>query len=321
MLGLVEITAWHWIGFIIGVGFLLALDLGVFHREPRAIRFKEALVWTAIWFALAMLFAAALVPWRGEQESALFFTGYVIELSLSMDNVFVMAVIFNYFQVPLFQQHRVLFWGIIGALIMRGLFIGLGAAAIEHFGWMLYLLGAFLVFSGIKMMLSSEEQVNPAKNVMLRLVRRFFPISHEFDGSHFFTVQNGRRMLTPLALVLVVVETTDLVFAVDSIPAIFGITQKTFIIFTSNIFAILGLRSLYFVLASAIRYFRYLKAGLSLVLVFIGTKMLLGIWSIDVPTGLSLGMVIGIIVSSVLLSLLKTWKEDRTEPGGSEGAD
>ena len=304
MLGVVEITAWHWAGFLAAVVFFLALDLGVFHRKAHVVSFKEALGWTSVWFTLAMLFALGLVPLRGKEEATLFVTGYIIELSLSMDNVFVIALIFAYFRVPSEYQHRVLFWGILGALIMRGAMILLGAALIARFHWVLYVLGGFLVFTGIKMLFADEDGVDPDKNLMLRLAKRWFRVSEKFDGQHFMTIEDGKKVLTPLALVLVMVETTDLAFAVDSIPAIFGITQSSFIVFTSNVFAILGLRSLYFVLAGAIGLFRYLKIGLSLVLVFIGGKMVVAIWEIHVSTVVSLIVVGAIISSSILASLL-----------------
>jgi tellurite resistance protein TerC len=301
----ITITPVHWAGFVVCVLIFLALDLGVFHRRAHVVTFKEAMAWTAVWFTVAMLFAAGLAHWKSRDDAAKFVTGYVLELSLSMDNVFVIALLFTYFRVPSEHQHRVLFWGIIGALIMRGLLIGIGAALVQHFHWVLYLFGAFLVFSGVKMLFAGEGGVEPEHNLVLKLVRRFFPLSDSFEGKKFFTLVNGRRALTPLAVVLLMVETTDLVFALDSIPAIFGVTDKPFIVFTSNVFAILGLRSLYFVLANAIGYFRFLKYGLALVLVFIGVKMLAEKW-IDLPTMLSLGIVAGIILLSILLSVLAT---------------
>jgi tellurite resistance protein TerC len=247
-----------------------------------------------------------------------FLTGYLIELSLSMDNVFVIALIFAYFRVPSEYQHRVLFWGILGALVMRGVMIGAGAALVERFHWTLYCFGAFLLYSGIKMMFVDDEGVHPEKNPFIKLAHRFFPVSHDFDGQKFTTLtKTGQRALTPLALVLVMVETTDLVFALDSIPAIFGITTKKFIVFTSNVFAILGLRSLYFVLAGAIEYFRYLKYGLSIVLAFIGVKMLVEHWY-KFTTVASLGIVAGIILASVIFSIIAGRREHArtsSEPG------
>jgi tellurite resistance protein TerC len=303
MLALSDITAWHWAGFIIGVLIFVALDLFVFHRGAHAVTFKNALLWTTICFILALLFGAALVPMRGKQEAMEFVTGYIIELSLSMDNVFVIALIFAYFRVPAEYQHRVLFFGFINALIMRGVVIGVGTAIVARFHAVLYVLGAFLVYSGIKMIFAGDEGVHPEKNPVIRIAQKFFPVAPHFDGAKFFTRLNGRLALTPLALVLLMVETTDLIFAVDSIPAIFAVTTKPFIVFTSNIFAILGLRSLYFVLVGAIAYFRFLKVGLSFVLVFIGGKMLAEKW-IDIPTSWSLGIVAGIILGSIALSML-----------------
>ncbi|MEO6034097.1 MAG: TerC family protein [Verrucomicrobiota bacterium] len=306
MLALTEITPWHWGGFVGLILIFLSLDLGVFHRDAHVVQFKEALLWTFVWFSVAMLFAATLYHWRSKEESLEFVTGYIIELSLSMDNVFVIALIFSYFRVPLLFQHRVLFWGILGALFMRGVMIGVGSALIGRFHWMLYVLGAFLVITGIKMIFSDEDGVHPEKNWVIRAARKLFPVVTDFEGQKFLTHLNGRRALTPLALVLLMVETTDLVFAVDSIHAIFAVTQNPFLVFTSNVFAILGLRSLYFVLANAIGYFRYLKVGLSIVLVFIGGKMLVAKWDIQIPTVTSLVIVAAIIVLSVLLSIIAT---------------
>ena len=303
MLAFIEISVWHWVGFVIAILFLLALDLGLFHRSAREVKIKEAMFWTALWFSLAMVFAWALVLIRGHQEALEFVTGYIIELSLSMDNVFAIALIFGFFRIPALQQHRVLFWGIVGALLMRGIMIGAGAALIQKFHFVLYLFGAFLVYTGIKMTMAKEEGVHPEKNPLIRLARKFFPVSHELHGQKFTTTLDGRKALTPLALVLVMVETTDLIFALDSIPAIFAVTQKPFIVFTSNVFAILGLRSLYFVLAGAIGYFRYLKVGLSFVLVFIGLKMLAAHWYV-LPTGISLAVVGGIIAVAMAASII-----------------
>ncbi len=311
-----ELTAWHWAGFVAAVLFFLALDLGVFHRRAHVVKFKEALGWTAVWFFLALLFAFALAPtlfpgWD-QDETLEFLTGYAIELSLSMDNVFVIALIFVYFAVPLQYQHRVLFWGILGALVMRGAMIWLGTELITHFHWMLYVFGGFLVVTGIKMVFSRDDEVHPECNPVIGLARKIFPISKTYDGHHFRTTVAGRRVFTPLALVLLTVETTDLLFAVDSIPAIFAVTQKPFIIFTSNVFAILGLRSLYFVLAGAIDFFRYLKHGLSVVLLFVGSKMLVAPWY-KISNGLSLAAVGGIILVSILVSIAHA----RRKPGSN----
>jgi tellurite resistance protein TerC len=308
-----ETAPLYWVVFIVAVIFFLALDLGVFHRQARAVRVREALAWTAVWIAIALLFglalAPAMVPSWGRQHTFEFITGYLIELSLSMDNVFVIALIFGYFRVPQLFQHRVLFWGILGALVMRGVMIWLGVELIHRFSWMFYVLGVFLIFTGIKMVFLGHEEVNPEKNLVIRLTRQLFAVSADYDGQRFVTRLDGRRVLTPLALVLVTVESSDLIFAVDSIPAIFAVTQDAFIVFTSNVFAILGLRSLYFVLAGAIRYFRFLKIGLSIVLVFIGVKMLLNHTAYEVSIGLSLAVVAGIILISMLLSILTARKE------------
>jgi tellurite resistance protein TerC len=314
MIALAGDSSAAWGIFIVIILFFLALDLGVFHRQARVVRFSEALLWTAVWFACAMVFAFLAAPmmvgsWTRD-DTIKFITGYVIELSLSMDNVFVIALLFSYFAVPQELQHRVLFWGILGALVMRGIMIGLGVVVIQEFQWVLYAMGAFLLFSGIKMTFSDDEEVHPERNIIIRLARKLYPVSSSFEGQRFITRLNGRRALTPLALVLVSVETTDLVFAIDSIPAIFGVTANGFIIFTSNVFAILGLRSLYFVLAGAIGYFRYLKVGLSVVLIFIGVKMLMDPheqpprwFQAEIPHTVSLAIVGGIIAGSIVISL------------------
>jgi tellurite resistance protein TerC len=313
MLALAEIAPPYWIGFVGVVVVFLALDLGVFHRHAHVVSFREALAWTAVWGATAMAFGFFLAPvfvetWN-KHDTTEFVTGYLVELSLSMDNVFVIALIFAYFRVGLEVQHRVLFWGILGALLMRGVMIWVGTELIHRFEWLLYVLGGFLVLTGIKMLFSGDEEVHPEKNPVIRAARRFLPISERFDGQRFVTRIGGRLALTPLAVVLIMVETTDLVFAVDSIPAIFAVTQDAFIVFTSNVFAILGLRSLYFVLAGAIGFFRFLKVGLSIVLTFIGAKMLLVWFGIRISTELSLGVVAGVIGTSILASVAAAkWK-------------
>jgi tellurite resistance protein TerC len=318
MLALIQITVWHWVAFIACVVLFLGLDLGVFHRKAHAIKFREALLWTSVWFCLAMLFAVWLRGARGQKEGLQFVTGYLIELSLSMDNVFVIALIFTYFRIPSEYQHRVLFWGILGALIMRGFMIGIGVALITWLNWILYVFGALLIFSGIKMMFV-ETEVEPEKSWAIRLVRKFYPVAPQLDGHKFLTHWDGRKALTPLALVLLMVETTDLIFAVDSIPAVFAVTKKPFIVFTSNVFAILGLRSLYFVLAGAINYFRYLKFGLSVVLIFIGVKMLIDpgdepprwFFQVDIPTSTSLIVVASIILVSMIASVISARREKK----------
>ena len=324
MLGLITITPLHWAGFVLCILFFLALDLGVLNRRPHVVKFKEALRWSIFWCILAMLFAIALVPLRGRDEAVEFVTGYVIELSLSMDNVFVIALIFAFFRVPPQNQHRVLFWGIMGALVMRGAMILAGAALVQRFQWTLYLFGAFLVFTGIKMLFTDDEGVEPEKNPVIKLARKFFPIAEGTHNEKFVVQVNGRKLLTSLALVLLMVETTDLIFALDSIPAIFAVTTKPFIVFTSNVFAILGLRSLYFVLAGAIDYFRYLKIGLSVVLVFVGVKMLLAPhgegahrwFQVEIATWLSLVVIAAILTTAILVSVLATKRERKLAANG-----
>ncbi len=306
----VPITFWHWAGFICVILIFLALDLGVFRRSSRIVKPKEALLWSAGWFFLAMLFAYGLAAWRGTDESLEFVTGYFVEFSLSMDNAVAIALIFTSFGVAARQQHRVLFWGVLGALVMRGTMIGLGTALIQNFRWVLYVMGAFLIFTGIKWGFSKQAAVQPENNPVLRFARKIFPVSSEGDGDKFLTWTNGRRALTPLALVLLMVETTDLIFAVDSIPAIFAVTQKAFIVFTSNIFAILGLRSLYFAVTGAIQHFRFLKTGLAGVLIFVGAKMLAAPWY-AMPTSLSLAVVAAIIALSMGLSILAVRREKK----------
>ncbi len=317
----IEITPFHWAGFILIVLLFLSLDLGVFHRRAHVVRFKEALAWTTIWFVLSLVFCGALFKYRSREEALEFFTGYIIELSLSMDNVFVMAVIFGYFRVPLEYQHRVLFWGILGALIMRGVMISLGAALIDRFDWVLLVLGVLLIASGLKMIFFGDKPPDPEKNVVLRVARNLFPVRDDFDGQKFVARLDGRIALTPLALVLLMVETTDLIFAVDSIPAIFAVTKKPFIVFTSNVFAILGLRSLYFVLAGAIGYFRYLRVGLSLVLCVIGVKMLIGALDVDIPTTISLAVVASIILTSIVFSVIVTQRDHAAARKGKTHSD
>jgi tellurite resistance protein TerC len=294
---------WFWVGFITFVLVMLALDLGVFHRKAHAVRPKEAGIWVAVWVSLAFLFALGLWFYRGADVALTFLTGYIIEESLSVDNIFVMVLIFNYFGVPREFQHRVLFWGILGALIMRGLFIGLGALLVNRFGWVLYVFGAMLVITGVRMVFKQDEEFDAEQNPIVRFVRRFIPMTAGYRGPHFFTIENGRRVATPLLLVLVLVEFTDLMFAIDSIPAIFAVTQVPFIVFTSNIFAILGLRSMYFLLAAVVHRFHLLKYGLAVILVFVGTKMLIEPW-VHVPILLSLGLIVSVLAASIAASFI-----------------
>ena len=296
-------TWWGWIGFTAGVLFLLALDLFVFHRREHAVRVREALAWTVFWIALSLVFNGWVWWAYGDRLALEFFTGYLLEKALSVDNLFVFLIIFSFFKVPAAYQHRVLFWGILGALVMRGLFIWAGAALVQRYDWVMYVFGALLVFTGAKLLFAGDVEVEPDKNPALRLFRRVVPCVPEFRGAHFWVVEQGRRMATPLLCVLVVVETTDVVFAVDSIPAIFGITKDPFIVYTSNVFAILGLRALYFALAASMERFQYLQVGLALVLGFIGVKMLLHHWW-EPPIGVSLGVVAGILTTAVVGSIM-----------------
>lgn len=304
-----DLPLWVWLAFIGAVLGMLALDLGVFHRKAHTVSVREAATWSAVWVALSLAFAALVYFWQGPDKGLEFLTGYLIEKSLAVDNIFVFVLVFSFFATPQIYQHRVLFWGVIGALIMRGIMIFLGAALIEQFHWILYVFGGLLLLTGVRMLFQKHDaDVDLNKNPAVRLARRLFRVSDDYDGQKFFTVKNGVRMATPLFLVLIFIEATDLVFAVDSIPAIFAITTDPFIVFTSNVLAILGLRSMYFLLANVVHRFVYLKTGLSFILVFIGVKMLL-LDVFKIPTAVSLGVVMGILTLSVVLSLLKTGRQ------------
>jgi len=302
-----------WVGFIAFVLAMLALDLGVFHRKTHAVTTREALGWTGVWVGLALLFNVGVYVWFGPERALEFLTGYLIEKALSVDNLFVFLVLFSYFAVPAALQHKVLFWGILGALVMRAGFIFAGTALIQKFHWVIYIFGAFLVFTGIKLLLHHEGEMQPERNPVLRLFRRVVRAVSDYRGGSFVVKEAGRWYATPLLMVLVVVEATDIVFAVDSIPAIFAITVDPFIVFTSNIFAILGLRALYFLLAGMIGKFRFLKVGLGLVLAFVGAKMLL-VDVVKVPIGYSLGVVGGLLLISVLASILFPSATPPTQP-------
>ncbi len=299
---MIATNIWFWIGFVAFILAMLALDLGVFHRTVHEVRPKEAAIWTGVWVGLALLFDAGLAHYYGTHQALTFLTGYVIEESLSVDNIFVIVLIFDYFMVPRICQHRVLFYGILGALVMRGLFIGLGAILLAKFQWIIYIFGAMLVVTGVRMAFKHDERFDADQNPIVRVVRRLVPLSQDFNGKHFFTVETGRRVATPLLLVLVLVEFTDLVFAIDSIPAIFGVTRDPFIVFTSNIFAVLGLRSLYFLLASVIERFHLLKYGLAVILTFVGVKMIGERW-FHVDIIWSLVVVIAVLALSIMASL------------------
>jgi tellurite resistance protein TerC len=298
-----DTNTWVWVGFTIFVLGTLALDLGVFHREAHVVQPKEAGMWVAIWSTLALVFATILYFWKGSEPALLFVTGYLVELSLSADNIFVIVMIFAYFSVPDKYQHRVLFWGILGALIMRGAFIGMGALLIQKMSWIMYIFGAFLVFTGIKMALRQDEEFDAEKNVVMRTARRFLRVTNQYHGQKFFTKEDGLSVATPLFLVLLLVEFTDLVFAVDSIPAIFSVTTDPFLVYTSNVFAILGLRSMYFLLAGIVHKFVYLKYGLSAILTFVGVKMLI-VDLYHVPILVSLGFSVLTLMGTIAASCL-----------------
>ena len=296
---------WLWIGFNVFVLAMLALDLGVFHKKCHVVTFKESITWTAVWVTLAMIFNAWLWKTYGPQKGLEFFTGYVIEKSLSVDNVFVWAMLFTYFAVPPLYQHKILFWGVIGALIMRAGMIFLGAALITKFAWIIYIFGAFLILTGLKMIFKKEEEIHPENNPVVRWFKKFMPVTPDFRGEKFFVRENGIRMATPLFVVLILVEITDLIFAVDSIPAIFAVTKDPFIVYTSNVFAILGLRSLFFALSGVMDKFHYLKIGLGVVLTFVGVKMILAHTDYKIDTVASLGVIVAILTASVVASLVK----------------
>lgn len=293
-----------WVGFSLFILIMLSLDLGLFNRQAHRITYREATTWSVVWITLAIIFAGIVFWYQGTDLGLKFLTGYVIELSLSVDNLFVFLLIFSYFKVPAKVQHRVLFWGVMGALVMRLTMIFIGAALIERFHWVIYIFGVFLIYTGIKMFRQEDTELQPEENPVVRLVTRFIPITRHYEGEKFFTQINGRRTGTLLLLVLVIVEVTDLVFAVDSIPAIFAITTNTFIVYTSNVFAILGLRSMYFLLAGVVEKFQYLRMGLAIVLTFIGAKMLLEAFHIDIQVWVSLVVVATVLLSSVAASLL-----------------
>lgn len=292
-----------WVGFNLFVLAMLALDLGVLRRKARVVTMREAAVWSAVWVLLALSFNAGVYFWRGPEAGLEFLTGYLIEKALSVDNIFVFLMIFSSFCVSPEHQHRVLFWGILGALLMRAGFIAAGATLLAHFHWIIYVFGGFLIVTGVKMALHKDTEVDPDANPAVKLLRRFVPVTERCEGDRFFVRRAGRLAATPLFVVLVLVETTDVIFALDSIPAIFAVTSDPFIVYTSNVFAILGLRSLYFLLAGVMGLFRYLKVGLAFVLVFVGLKMALAdVYKI--PIGVSLGVIFGILALSVLASIL-----------------
>jgi len=292
---------------------MLALDLGVFHRKAHVIKFKEALAWSAIWIALALIFNVGIYFWRGPETALEFLTGYLIEKSLSVDNLFVFLLIFSYFGMSPLYQHKVLFWGILGALIMRAIFIATGVTLIRKFHWVIYIFGVFLILTGIRIALQKDKEIHPERNPVLRLLRRFMPITERYEDGRFLVKREGQYLATPLLIVLLVVETTDIIFAVDSIPAILAITLDPFIVYTSNVFAILGLRALYFALAGIMQLFHRLHYGLAVILVFVGIKMILAdIYKI--PVGVALGVVASILLISVIASIARPRKIETTAP-------
>jgi len=300
-----EINIWFWVGFNIFVLLMLALDLGIFHKTHHVVSVKEALIWSGIWIFFALCFNGFIFYIAGETKALEFLTGYLIEKALSVDNIFVFVLIFTYFQIPPKYQHKVLFWGIIGALIMRVIFIFAGVALLEKFHWTIYIFGSILIYTGIKMLNQSDKKIEPDKNPIIKIFKKIVPTTDQLHEDKFFIKQNQRNTATPLFVVLIMIEITDLVFAVDSIPAILAVTQDHFIVYTSNVFAILGLRSLYFALANIIERFKYLAVGLSIILIFVGIKMV----TIDffkIPIQYSLMIIVVILSGSMLFSLLKT---------------
>ena len=304
----------QWIVFNVFVIIMLALDLGVFNKTPHEVKPKEALLWTVIWIAQALVFNIGLYYWQGAEPALQFLTGYVIEKSLSVDNIFVFLVIFSYFRVEAQYQHKVLFWGIIGALVMRGIFIAVGVALLEKFDWIIYVFGGFLVLTGIKFGLQKNKEIDPGTNPLLKLVRKIVPVTDEFINGNFFVKIDGRLFATPLFIVLIAIETTDVVFAVDSIPAILSITTDPFIVYTSNVFALLGLRALFFAVASMMRLFHYLQYGLGVILAFIGVKMMLAT-IYKIPVGIALAVIAGVLVISVVFSVMWPPKEEASANG------
>ena len=307
---------WPWIFFNLFVLAMLALDLGVFHRKSHIVSVREAAVWSAVWITISMIFNVLLFFWKGPTPSLEFLAGYLIEKSLSVDNIFVFVIIFGSFAVPREYQHRVLFWGVIGALIMRGILIGLGAILLQRFHWLIYVFGAFLIFTGIRLLGREGEEPHPEKSPLIQMLRRVLPMTGQYHGKHFFVKEGGRFLATPLLLVLVIVEVSDLVFAFDSIPAIFAVTSDPFLVYTSNIFAILGLRSLYFLLAGVIKKFHYLEIGLSFILIFVGIKMVIAPW-IKIPITASLG----VIATILLLAIIASLRRDRRLQANGTGTE
>ena len=303
------VSIYFWIGFAVLIAIMLALDLGVFNKNAHKVAVKEAMIWSAVWISMAILFNVFVYFEFGQTKALEFLTAYVIEYSLSVDNIFIFILIFTFFAVPSRYQHKILFWGIVGALIMRGIFIFAGVALINKFHWIILVFGAFLVYSGVHMLFQKNEEMDPEANPVVKFFKKFLPVTHELHGGKLFIRQNAKLFATPLFLVLLVIESSDLIFAVDSIPAVLSISQDTFIVYTSNIFAILGLRSLYFAVAGIMDLFRFLKIGLAFVLSFVGLKMLVSYFHFEIPIMLSLGIIISILILSILASVLIKKKE------------
>ncbi|MGH2750722.1 MAG: TerC family protein [Actinomycetota bacterium] len=311
-----DVPTWGWVAFVAFIIAMLAIDLFL-HRDHHAVSVKEAAVWSLVWIVMGTSFGGIIWWLEGSTLATEYITGYLIEKSLSVDNIFVFALILSYFSVPLKFQHNVLFWGIFGALVFRAIFIFAGVALLERFHWMIYVFGLFLVVTGIRMFLHQDEEIHPERNPVLKGLRRFLPISNDYDEARFFTIQNGKRMATPLLAVLVVIETTDIIFAVDSIPAILAVTRDQFIVFSSNAFAILGLRALYFLLAGIMNRFVYLKPGLAFVLVYVGVKMLITDFY-EIPTLVSLGVIAVTLTVAIVASLRATTAEERQQLAGEK---
>lgn len=292
-----------WGIFVLVVTGIMALDLGILNRKSHEVKFKEALGWCTVWILTALAFNAGVLVWKGTDKAVEFLTAYVIEYALSVDNIFVFIVVFAYFQIPKKYQHKVLFWGILGAVVLRAVFIGVGVAAIHRFSWIMYVFGAFLVFTGVKLAVKKDEETNPENNLGVKILRRLMPVTHSFERGHFFARINGRLHATTLLVTLVVVEMTDVIFAVDSIPAVLAVSHDPFIAYTSNIFAIMGLRSLYFALSGVMDLFHFLRYGLSVILVFVGAKMLAADF-VHLPPAASLGIIVGVLAVSIAASML-----------------
>ncbi|MEJ5360845.1 MAG: TerC family protein [Spirochaetota bacterium] len=292
-----------WVGFNVFVLLMLLLDLGVFNRKAHEIKVKEAVLWTIFWIVLSLMFNAGIYFYAGYQKALLFFTAYLVEKSLSMDNIFVFLMLFTYFKVNPIYQHKVLFWGVLGALVMRAIFIFAGIALIEKFDWILYVFGVFLIYTGYKMMKEKDKEIHPEKNPVLKLARAMLPVTSDYRNGYFFVKENGKQFVTPLFIVLLVIESTDVVFAVDSIPAVLAISHDPFIVYTSNVMAILGLRALYFALAAVMRLFRFLHYGLSVILIYVGCKMIAAQVGYHIPTEISLGIIAFVLTASIVTSI------------------